>query len=73
MVTSSSINFFILFSKVSQVRQGTFIKSNVTNSSFDLVKYDDWTKTIYILSSYTPIGTNLTKVVLFEAVLSDIC
>ena len=73
MVTSSSANFFILFCKVSQVLQGPFIKSNVTNASFDLVKYDDWTKTVYILSRYTPVGTNLTKVVLLEAVLSDIC
>ena len=72
MVTSSSANFFTLFCKVSQVLQGTFIKSNMTNSSFDLVKYKDWTKTVYILSTYTPVGTKLTKVVIFEAVLCDI-
>ena len=72
MVTRSAANFFILFCKVSQVLQGTFIKSNVTNSSFDLVKYDDLTKTVYSLSRYTPVGTKLTKVVLFQAVLCDI-
>ena len=71
MVTSNSINFFIIFYKVSQVLQGTFINSNVTNSSFDLAKYDDWTKTVYILSRHTPVGTNVAQVVLFEAVLSD--
>ena len=47
-ITSSSTNFFILFCKVSQVLQGTLIKSIVTNASFDLVKYDEWTKTLYI-------------------------
>ena len=73
MVTSSSTNLFILFCKVSQVLQGTFIKWNVTNSSSDLLKYDDWTKTVYILSRYTSVDTNLTKSVLFDAVLSDIC
>ena len=67
MVTSSSANLFVHFYKVSEVLQGT------SNSSFDLFKYDDWTKTVYILSRYTPVGTNLTKVVLLEAVLSDIC
>ena len=45
----------------------------MTNSSFDLTKYDGWTKTVYILSRYTSVDTNLTKVVLFEAALSDIC
>ena len=73
MVTSSSANFFILFCKVSQVLQGTYIKPNVTNSYFDLVKHDHWTKTFYILSRYTSVGTNLTHVVLFVAFLSDIC
>ena len=36
----------------------------VTNSSFDEVKYQNWTKTVYILSTYISIPRNLTKVTL---------
>ena len=38
----------------------------MTNLSFHLVKYDNWTKVVYILSRYIKVPTNLTKVVLFE-------
>ena len=44
----------------------------VTNSSFDGVKYHNWTKTVYILSIYIQIPRNLTKVTLFGVGLSDI-
>ena len=53
MVTSSSITFFkYFFGQGIQVIQGPFIETNVTNSSFHLVKYHNWKKTIYILSTY---------------------
>ena len=66
MVTSSSINFFqYLFCQGVQVLQGPFIKTNVTTSSFHLVKYHNWTKTVYILSTYIEVPTNLTKLILF--------
>ena len=50
MVTSSCTNVFILFCQVSEVLQGPFIKTNVTNSSFHLAANDNWIKTIHILS-----------------------
>ena len=66
MVTSSSINFFkYFFCQGVQVLQGPFIETNVTNSSFHPVKYHNWTKTVYILSTYIYVPTNLTKVILF--------
>ena len=66
MVTSSSINFFkYFFCQGVQVLQGPFIETNVTNSSFHLVKYHNWTKTVYILSTYIEVPTNLTKLILF--------
>ena len=53
MVTSSSTNFFkYFFCQGDQVLQKRFIKANVTNSSFHLVKDDNWTKTVYDLSRY---------------------
>ena len=72
MVTASYTNFFILFGPTSQVLSAHFIKRNLPNSSFHLVKYDNSTWTIYIFSRYRPLGTNLTKVLLFELVSSDI-
>ena len=63
----------MLFEQASERLSGHFIKSNLANSSFYLDKYDNWTETVYILSRYTSLCTNLTKVVRFEAVLSDIC
>ena len=53
MVTSSSTNFFkYLFCQGSQVLKGPFIERIVTNLSFHLVKYHNWTETVYILSRY---------------------
>ena len=66
MVTSSSINFFkYFFCQGVQVLQGPFIETNVTNSRFQPVTYHNWTKTVYILSTYISVPTNLTKVILF--------
>ena len=53
MVTSSSINFFkYIFFQGIQVLQGPFIETNVTQASFHLVKYHNWTITVYFLSAY---------------------
>ena len=60
MVTSSCTNFFILFCQGSQVLRGPFIKTNVTDSSFHLVTYDNWIKTVYILSRQKSVATYLT-------------
>ena len=66
MVTSSSNNFFKYFFRQGvQVLQGPFIETNVTNSSFHPVKNHNWIKTVYILSTYRYVATNLTKVILF--------
>ena len=66
MVTSSTINFFKYFFRQGVlVLQGPFIETNVTNSRFHPVKYHNWTKTVYILSAYISVATNLTKVILF--------
>ena len=72
MATARSTNFFILFWQGSQVLSGHFIKRNLANLSCHLVKYNNWRKTVYILSRYTSVGTNLAQVGLFQAVLSDI-
>ena len=72
MVTSNSTNFFIPFCHITKVVQGPFIKTNVTKSNFHLVTYDNWLKTVYVLSRYTSVATNLIKKVLFEVRLSDI-
>ena len=72
MVTSNSTNFFIPFCHITKVVQGPFIKTNVTKSNFHLVTYDNWLKTVYVLSRYTSVATNLIKKVLFEVCLSDI-
>ena len=53
IATSSSTNFYkYFFCQGSQVMKKSFIKTNVTNSSFHLVKHDNWTKTVYDLSRY---------------------
>ena len=66
MVTSSSNNFFkYIFCQSIQVLQGPFIETNVTNSSFHLAKCHNWTKKVYVLSTYLYLPTNLTKVVPF--------
>ena len=66
MVPSSSINFFkYFFCQGTQVLQGPFIETNVPNSSFHRVKYHNWEKTVYILSTYILVPPNGTKVTLF--------
>ena len=73
MVTSNYTNSFIPFCHVTKVLQGLFIKTNVTNSNFHLVTYDNRIKTLYISSRCTSlVATNLTKKAFFEVVLSDI-
>ena len=62
MVTANSTNLFILFGQSSQVLSGSFIKRNLANGSFNLVKYGNFTKAVYILSTYTPLRRNLSKV-----------
>ena len=52
--------FFYTFYKVSYILQWQFIKTNVTKPSLDLVTYNK------------SVATYLTKVVLFEVLLSDI-
>ena len=51
--------------------QGLFIETNVTNTSFHLVKYGNLTKTLYILSTVTQLGGNLSKVVFSKVGWSD--
>ena len=62
MVRRKCANFFILFGQVSQALSAQFIKRNFANSTFHLVKYDSLRKTVYILSRYTSVGTNVTQV-----------
>ena len=72
MVTANSTNLFIAFWQGSQALSGHFIKRNLVNWSFDLVKYGNLTKTVYILSRYTPVRRNLSKVVFFKVGCTDI-
>ena len=58
--------------QASQVLSGHFTKRNLANWSFHLVQYGNLTKTVFILSRYTPVGRNLNKAVLFEFGWSDI-
>ena len=41
---------------------GYFIKRNLANGSFNLVNCDNLTKAVYMLSTYTPLCRNLSKV-----------
>ena len=41
---------------------GHFIKRNLANGSFNLVNCDNLTKAVYMLSTYTPLRRNLSKV-----------
>ena len=66
MLIGSSTNFFILCEQGSQVLWGHFIKRNLANSSFHIVKNGNLTKTVYISSRYTSIGKNLSKIAFFE-------
>ena len=50
---------------------GHFIKRNLANGSIHLVKYGNLTKTVYILSRYTPLRRNLSKVDFFKGGSSD--
>ena len=72
MATASSTNLFIFYWQASQVISGHYIKRNLANRSFHLVKYGNLTKTVYILSTYIPVGWNFSKVVPFEVGWSDI-
>ena len=65
MVIASSTNLFILSWQASQVLWGIFMKRNLANWGFHLVKNDNLKKTVYILSRYTSVGTNLSKIVFF--------
>ena len=66
MLRASSTNLFILFAGGSQVLSQHFIKRNLVNLSFHLLKYGSLTKTVYILSRFTPLCRNLSKVVFFK-------
>ena len=59
MVTSSSTNFYKVFYYMEHLQK------NVANSSFHLVRYDNWTKTVSIFSTYKSVATNIIKVALF--------
>ena len=72
MVTANPTNLFIVFWQGGQVLSGHFIKRNLINWSFHLVKYGNLTKTVYILSRYTPVRRNLSKVVISKSGWSDI-
>ena len=72
MVTANSTNLFIVFWQGGQVLSGYFIKRNLVNWSFHPVKYVDLTKTVYILSRYTPVSRNFSKVVFFKVGCTDI-
>ena len=66
MVIASSTNLFILFWQASQVLWGHFIKRNLVNWGFHLVKNGNLKKTVYISPRYTSVGRNLSKIVFFE-------
>ena len=66
MVIATSTNLFILFPHASQVLWGYFMKINLANWSFHIVKNGNLKKTVYISSRYTSVGRNLSKIVFFE-------
>ena len=66
MVIVSSNNLFILFWQASQVLWGHFMKKNLANWGFHIVKNGNLTKTVSISSRYTSIGRNLSKIPFFE-------
>ena len=72
MVTANSTNLFIPFWEGSQVLSGHFIKGNLVNWSFHLVKYANLTNEVYILSRHAPVCRNPSKVVFFKVAWSDI-
>ena len=72
MVTANSTNLFTPFWEGSQPYSGPFIKRNLANWSFHLVKYANLRNAVYILSRYPPEYRNLSKVVFFKVGWSDI-
>ena len=66
MVITNSTNLFILFWQASQVLWGHFMKRNLANWGFHLVKNGNLTKTFHISSTYTSAGRNLSKIVFYE-------
>ena len=72
MVTANSTKLFIVFWQGGQVLSGYFIKRNLVNWSFHPVKYGDLTKTVYILSRYTPVRRKFSEVVFFKVGCTDI-
>ena len=72
MVIASSTNLFILFWQASHVLWEDVMKRNLDNWSFHIVKNGNLTKTVYITSRYTSVGTNLNKIVCSEVGWSDI-
>ena len=68
MVTSSSTAFIYFSSQKSQLLQGPFTKTNLTNSCFHLVASNNWIKTVYIFSRKKSVATNIIKAVLFREV-----
>ena len=51
---------------------GHFIKRNLANGSFNIVNCGNLTKAVYILSTYTPLRRNLSKVDFSKSSSSDI-
>ena len=66
MVIGSSNNLFILFWQASQALWGPFMKRNLANWCFHIVKNGNLTKTVSIPSRYTSISRNQSKIVFFE-------
>ena len=66
MVIASSTNLFILLWQASQVLWGHFMKRNLPNGSFHIVKNGNLRKTVYVSSRYTSVGRNLCKIVFFQ-------
>ena len=66
MLTANSTNLFILFGGGNQVLSGHLIKRNLVNLNFHLLKYGSLTKAVYILSRFTSLRRNLSKVVFFK-------
>ena len=66
MLIASSTSLFLLFRQASQVLWGHFMKRNLANWGFHLVKNGNLTKTVYISCRYTSVGRNLCKIVFFQ-------
>ena len=66
MLIASSTNLFILFRQASQVLWEHFMKINLANWSFHIVKNGNLKKTVYISPRYTSVGRKLSKIVFFE-------